>query len=230
MGGEPDPFEVMAIDRSAPQSEVKRQCTSSSFCTTLQLHTTDYADYKLALLLHPDSSHPSSSPEHFAALHRAYTLLSNPSKRNSYIQTGYGWSANSANDSPGSTHSYEDRMRAEVRFRARGGAAAWQRRPYGYGYGESEGGRGAFGGFRGGDGKWEPYDTGEFDTKQGTGEERYMTNMQFLGLIAGIVSLSFASLAVGTDEKSIALGWAQFQRFMVVKDQGSELLEKQHLE
>lgn len=28
MGGEPDPFEVMAIDRSASQSEVKKQCTS----------------------------------------------------------------------------------------------------------------------------------------------------------------------------------------------------------
>jgi hypothetical protein len=25
-GGEPDPFEIMGIDRSAPQSEVKRQC------------------------------------------------------------------------------------------------------------------------------------------------------------------------------------------------------------
>jgi hypothetical protein len=30
MGGEPDPFEVMAIDRSASQSEVKKQCTSTS--------------------------------------------------------------------------------------------------------------------------------------------------------------------------------------------------------
>jgi hypothetical protein len=30
MGGEPDPFEVMAIDRSASQSEVKKQCTQCS--------------------------------------------------------------------------------------------------------------------------------------------------------------------------------------------------------
>jgi hypothetical protein len=31
MGGEPDPFEVMAIDRQATQSEVKKQCMSSHF-------------------------------------------------------------------------------------------------------------------------------------------------------------------------------------------------------
>lgn len=29
-GGEPDPFEIMSIDRSAPQSEIKKQCMSSS--------------------------------------------------------------------------------------------------------------------------------------------------------------------------------------------------------
>jgi hypothetical protein len=29
MGGEPDPFEVMSIERSASQSEVKKQCTSN---------------------------------------------------------------------------------------------------------------------------------------------------------------------------------------------------------
>lgn len=69
-------------------------------------------------------------------------------------------------------------MRAEIRYRAATGASRYAR---------SEGGRGAFGGFRGGDGRWEPYDTGEFNTAQGTGEERYMTNLQFLGLIAGIV-------------------------------------------
>lgn len=57
-----------------------------------------------------------------------------------------------------------------------------------YGHGDSDAGRGAFGGFRGGDGKWEPYDTGEFDTRQGTGEERYMSNMQFLAMVLGIVS------------------------------------------
>ena len=27
-GGEPDPFEVMALDRTASQSDVKKQCTS----------------------------------------------------------------------------------------------------------------------------------------------------------------------------------------------------------
>lgn len=60
----------------------------------------------------------------------------------------------------------------------------------GNGFRESEGGRGAWGGFRGGDGKWEAYDTGEFNVNPGTGEERYMSNLQFLGLIAGLVSPS----------------------------------------
>jgi curved DNA-binding protein CbpA len=143
------------------------------------------SDYKLALLLHPDSSHPSSSPEHFASLHKAYTLLSNPQSRNSYIQTGYGWSPSGSTSN--NNHNHEDRMRAEIRYRASRGARQWSNgaRPM---YGDSESGRGAFGGFRGGDGKWEPYDTGEFDAKGGTGEERYMSNMQFLCMIAGIVS------------------------------------------
>jgi hypothetical protein len=83
-------------------------------------------------------------------------------------------------------------MRAEIRYRASRGAAQWSSGArYGDGrpmYGDSEAGRGAFGGFRGGDGKWDPYDTGEFDAKGGTGEERYMSNMQFLCMIAGIVS------------------------------------------
>lgn len=84
-------------------------------------------------------------------------------------------------------------MRSEIRYRASRGAASWSGQRYTdgrpmYGHGESEAGRGAFGGFRGGDGKWEPYDTGEFDTRQGTGEERYMSNMQFLAMVVGIVS------------------------------------------
>jgi hypothetical protein len=77
-------------------------------------------------------------------------------------------------------------MRSEIHYRASRGAASWNgQRPM---YGDSDAGRGAFGGFRGGDGKWEPYDTGEFDTRQGTGEERYMSNMQFLAMVVGIVS------------------------------------------
>ena len=112
------------------------------------------------------------------------------------MQTGYGWDA-TGKEGAGrgrSSHSYEDQMRAEIRYRAQGGTSGWHGRgrpTYGghrYGYRESDAGRGAWGGFRGGDGKWEAYDTGEFSTSPGTGEERYMSNTQFLGLIAGIVS------------------------------------------
>jgi hypothetical protein len=84
-------------------------------------------------------------------------------------------------------------MRSEIRYRASRGAASWNGQRHADGrpmYGDSDAGRGAFGGFRGGDGKWEPYDTGEFDTRQGTGEERYMSNMQFLAMVVGIVSHS----------------------------------------
>jgi len=70
-------------------------------------------------------------------------------------------------------------------------------------YGDSDGGRGAFGGFRGGDGKWEAYDTGEFDSKGGTGEERYMSNIQFLCMIAGIVSLSLLMALVIMKEEML---------------------------
>ena len=193
-GGEPDPFEVMALDRTASPSEVKKQCKLplSLEARHTEWKADDLVDYRLALLLHPDSSHPSSSPEHFASLHRAYTLLSSPAKRSSYVQTGYGWdSASSPSGGRRSNHSYEDQMRAEIRYRAQGGTSGWHGRgrpTYGHSFRESEAGRGAWGGFRGGDGKYEAYDTGEFSQSQGTGEERYMSNTQFLGLIAGIVS------------------------------------------
>jgi hypothetical protein len=80
-------------------------------------------------------------------------------------------------------------MRAEIRYRQAGGTSPWQGR-HGHrpSYAQGDGGRGAFGGFRGGDGRWEAYDTGEFSTGPGTGEEIYMSNLRFLGLIAGIVS------------------------------------------
>jgi hypothetical protein len=96
-------------------------------------------------------------------------------------------------------------MRAEIRYRAATGTSSWHGRgrpSYAHAHGgrESEGGRGAFGGFRGGDGRWEPYDTGEFNGPKGSGEERYMTNLQFLGLIGGIVSLTILSEVGGADE------------------------------
>lgn len=128
------------------------------------------------------------------------------------MQTGYGWDptgTSSSGSGSASEHSYEERMRAEIRFRARAGASGWhgRNRPR---YADGDGGRGAWGGFRGGDGKWEAYDTGEFTGPQGTGEERYMTNGQFLGLIAGIVSFhrlaSRAGAAVEKSEYSPGLG------------------------
>jgi hypothetical protein len=144
----------------------------------------DMVDYKLAMLLHPDSSHPSSSPLHFATLHRAYSLLSQPSSRTMYLQTGCGW----PNSSGVSSMSWTDaQMRAEAAMRRRGGAAAWG--PSHRGFRDSDAGRGAWGGFQGGTGTWESYgDPGLASQPTGRGEEIYMSNRRFLSLIGAIVS------------------------------------------
>lgn len=103
-----------------------------------------------------------------------------------YLQSGTGWDQ--------SGMSADDYMRAEARYRARSGAAAWASHHGEYGpryrqhSSRSRSSRGAWGGFTGGDGKWEAYDTGEFSVYPGKREERYMSNLQFFGLIGAIVS------------------------------------------
>ncbi|KAK8846828.1 hypothetical protein IAR55_005916 [Kwoniella newhampshirensis] len=158
-GGPPDPFEVMALDRSASEQQVKQQY------------------YKLALLLHPDSSHPSSSHDHFAVLNRAYKLLAQPSSRSAYMKTGYGWDLSSmAARTP-----QDPRMHAEVMRRRQGGAAAWDgstRR-----FRDSDAGKGAWGGFDGSQG-WRPYEDVHMGFQPtGPGEERYMSNPRFLAVV-----------------------------------------------
>ncbi|WWD22112.1 hypothetical protein CI109_106601 [Kwoniella shandongensis] len=157
-GGPPDPFEVMALDRSASEQQVKQQY------------------YKLALLLHPDSSHPSSSHDHFAVLNRAYRLLGKPSSRNAYVKTGYGWDL-SAVASP----RHDPGMYAEVLRRRQGGAAAWDgstRR-----FRDSDAGKGAWGGFDGSQG-WRPYEDVHMGFQPtGPAEERYMSNPRFLAVV-----------------------------------------------
>ncbi|KAK4686581.1 hypothetical protein P7C73_g3541, partial [Tremellales sp. Uapishka_1] len=192
--GAPDPYEILGLDRTATERDVKRQY------------------YRLALLLHPDSHHPSSSPENFATLNRAYTLLSLPQSRNSYLQTGYGWST-----SP--TASRDDDMLAHVRHRRRAGAAAWGDGRGGYR--DSDAGRGAWGGFKAGDGKYHPYEETGFGFQahdwtpgKGKGEERYMSNQRFLSAI-------FAA--------GVVFAWIQYHRIGMAADSTRDLLDRQHI-
>ncbi|WRT64858.1 uncharacterized protein IL334_001794 [Kwoniella shivajii] len=189
LGGLPDPYEVMALERGATESEVKKQY------------------YKLALLLHPDSSHPSSSHDHFAILNRAYTLLSTPSSRNSYLKTGYGWNlpSQTPNRPPGDYGMHDEIMR-----RARGGTSNWEKRKYR----DSDAGKGAWGGFDGTQG-WKPYHDHNmgFNTNvNGTGEARYMSNPRFL-FVLGIVGSSIA--------------WMQYHRLGSATETHRDLLNRQ---
>ncbi|WWC87007.1 uncharacterized protein L201_001889 [Kwoniella dendrophila CBS 6074] len=192
LGGAPDPFEVMGLETGATETEVKKQY------------------YKLALLLHPDSSHPSSSHDHFSTLNRAYKLLSTPSSRKAYLKTGYGWNLTTqftSNRAPGDWGMHEEIMR-----RSKGGTSQWERRKYR----DSDAGKGSWGGFDGSQG-WRPYNdqTMGFDSHSfnGTGEERYMSNPKFLGVL-GIVGLSVA--------------WMQFHRVGAAADSHRELLDRQN--
>ncbi|KAL7421937.1 hypothetical protein Q5752_003709 [Cryptotrichosporon argae] len=157
-GDPPDPYEVLGLDRGASDKDVKRQY------------------YRLALVLHPDSSHPSSSAENFSTLHRAYTLLSDPVKGNTYRQTGLGW----AGGAEPSSSPYDDALRAEVLRRRRAGASEW-----GYGRGgfrEAEFARRAAHAERG----WQPYDAdGYAHNPEGKREQRYMSNGAFLSVVLG---------------------------------------------
>lgn len=194
-GGPPDPFEVMALDRSATQQEVKQQY------------------YKLALLLHPDSSHPSSSPDHFAMLNKAYNLLSKQSSRSAFLKTGYGWDVSSTS---GGTQSWSDSlMRAEIARRRSGGTAAWDSATRGYR--DSDAGRGAWGGFDGSQG-WRPYEDpskGFSPPTSGSGEERYMSNPRFLAVV-GVASAVIA--------------WVHWHRLGYAAETHRDMLDKQNID
>ena len=106
-------------------------------------------DYRLALLLHPDSSHPSASPSNFATLHRAYTLLSTPRSRQLFEQFGQGWSSSSSDASEGAYDSF----RTEAMFRGR---AAAETRRSNHRRNRADAGGGAWG-YWGMDGRWRPF-------------------------------------------------------------------------
>ncbi|CAD6565448.1 MAG: hypothetical protein TREMPRED_001287 [Tremellales sp. Tagirdzhanova-0007] len=153
-GGPPDPFEVLGVERSASDKEVKQQY------------------YRLALILHPDSAHPASSPTHFATLHRAYALLSHPASRLTYLRSGLGWTKpNAALDHP------VDSMMREVMRRGQAGA----------GFRPSDAGKGAWGG-RGGTHQWRAYGDAGFHGDVAT-EPTLMSHHRFLGLFSLVLGI-----------------------------------------
>ncbi|WVQ84125.1 hypothetical protein IAT38_006270 [Cryptococcus sp. DSM 104549] len=195
-GGAPDPFEVMALDRDATPQDVKKRY------------------YQLALILHPDSSHPSSSPDHFATLNKAYKLLSSSTSRSSFLRTGYGWDVSNHSMVKDSS---DAAMYAEILRRKRGGAAAWDNNSRGYR--NSDAGRGAWGGFDGSKG-WRPYEdiNAGFrtpNTDNNVKEERYMSNNNFLIVLCIVTA---------------AVAWFQFNRLGYAADSHREMLDKQHFE
>lgn len=177
-------------------------------------------DYKLALILHPDSSHPSASAEHFATLNKAYKLLSTTPSRVSYLQTGYGWdSANpSASPSPGEYQeaSADAAMREWARYAKAHGAASW------------EAGSRARGGFRDSDAGRARYSTDGFyhthpgedfpfheRPPKGNGDEIFMSNSKFVSLIAGLAAFGSA---------------IQFFRLGQVADNTRDLMVDRHIQ
>lgn len=121
----PSPYDVLHLPVSASKGDIKKHY------------------YRLAMLYHPDSSHPSSSTDNFMALRNAYNLLNNENSRSLYNRTGIGWSSSSPSSSSASSSSGgmgfrhgDEMMRDEIRNRAR----HWGNpHAYGYAYGNARG-------------------------------------------------------------------------------------------
>ncbi|ORX34431.1 hypothetical protein BD324DRAFT_149974 [Kockovaella imperatae] len=169
-GSMPDPFKVMGLDRNCSPQEVKQQY------------------YRLALILHPDSSHPSASPANFATLHRAYTLLSSSQARQTYERSGQGWTAGSDTPPP------YDHVRADVFFRGR--AAAETRRAN-----ASDRDSGAWG-YWGVDGKWYPF------PEANVGKETPREPL----FVSGANAWALASVGI------LFLAWVQYHRWDMVME------------
>jgi hypothetical protein len=148
------------------------------------------ADYRLAMIYHPDASHPSSSTDNFMALRNAYNLLKNEGTRTTYNRTGVGWSSNPSHSSSGESPSQwqDDMMREQIRRRANSYGNAYGRgRAHGYGRGEGAYSQARWGqhahdsdyGFAG-------YAHAGPDRGSQTGN--YMSNVRFVGSLAIVVS------------------------------------------
>ncbi|KAL1408975.1 hypothetical protein Q8F55_005792 [Vanrija albida] len=194
-GGPPDPYEVMALTRGASAADIKAKY------------------YKLALILHPDSSHPSASAEHFATLNRAYKLLSSSATRASYLQTGHGWSGTAADLGARPEPSADHWMREAVHRAKRNGAGGYDAHGWGKaGFRASEAGRGAWGRY-GDNGNWYAFEEASLGGEKG-GEPRYMSNNKFVIVVAALMGIGL---------------WVQLSRVGKVTDSTREHLVDRHV-
>jgi curved DNA-binding protein CbpA len=217
---------------------VTNDLPSSSSCTT---------DYRLALLYHPDSPHPSSSPQNFSLLNRAYKLLSSPHSRALYHRTGLGWGT--ANDVlagrtttdraggmgyGGFNREGDEEMRRQARARAYSYS-------YSYSYGHPSHGGPAYagaraGGYTNGNGNsWGGRGGSSYDqTRWGAGaggpaegmgnpnpNGNYTTNTRFIGSLVILVSTVWRGLGLGV---GVARGWCNAQEPRVTSGQGEVYL------
>jgi curved DNA-binding protein CbpA len=158
-------------------------------------------------VLHPDSSHPSASAEHFATLNRAYKLLSVQQSRTSYLQTGYGWSGPTDAEDP---HASADAaMRSWARHARAHGAASWEAGARARGFRASEGGAGYYHTHPG-----EDFPFHDAPPK-GNGDVIFMSNGAFVAFIAGLAG-------VGT--------FIQYYRMGAAVDDTKALLVDRHLQ
>lgn len=171
----PTPYEIMHLERTATGAEIKKRY------------------YSLALLYHPDSTHPSSSSENFTTLNKAYKLLSNDHARSLYNRASVGWSAgpdslaNSSRRGGGADPWNDEMMRAEIRRRQ--GAHHWGSPNYGpaagrgsshyaharWGHGGAASGFGAYG-------------MGMGEQEMTGGKPIYTSNSRFVGAVFVLVS------------------------------------------
>ncbi|WOO82770.1 Chaperone protein DnaJ [Vanrija pseudolonga] len=196
-GGPPDPYEVMALTRGASAADIKAKY------------------YKLALILHPDSSHPSASAEHFATLNRAYKLLSSPASRASYLQTGTGWSGTPADGGARPEPSADHWMREAVHRAKRNGAGQYDAHGWGKaGFRASEAGSGAW--KRYGDASdWYTFEEANLNQGgTGSGDPRYMSNNKFVIVVAALMGIGL---------------WVQLSRVGKVTDSTREHLVDRHV-
>lgn len=161
----PTPYEIMHLERTASAAEIKKRY------------------YSLALLYHPDSTHPSSSSDNFTTLNKAYKLLSNDHARNMYNRAGVGWSAgpdSPANSGRGADPWNDEMMRAEIRRR---GTHHWGSPNYGAGRGSSHYAQTRWGHAAPGYGA---YGMGEHEMTGG--KPIYTSNSRFVGAVFVLVS------------------------------------------
>jgi hypothetical protein len=193
------------------------------------------ADYRLALLYHPDSTHPSSSPHHFSLLNRAYKLLSSPHARALYHRTGLGWgtahdvAAGRTGGAGGFNRASDEELRRQARARAYN---------YAYSGSGSSGGGAGYAGYANGRGG-QSYD----QARWGAGHEgpdgmgnpnpngNYTTNTRFIGSLLIVVSISPGCDYQGTDFpfQSVLFSLIQYNRAINASLWTQEMLDAKHM-